>query len=513
VAKLLFNDVTYPVRPGESALDALVRGGAAVAFSCRRGSCQTCLMRAVHGDPGPSARKNLRPELADSGHFMPCVCLPEHDLTLAPPDLSQLLTPAVVAALTRMDDRVLRISLEPEVAIACKPGQYINLHRADGLWRSYSVRGLVEEDYFIEIDVQLTPGGQLSPWLHDQLAAGDVLHLQGPLGECHWREEDRGRPLILIGTGTGVAPLHGIARDALRHHHAGGIHLYYGARRAADLYAHQELSALAARGVRYRAVVLDGDPPPGHLSGDLIAAAIADHPDMTEAVVSLCGDPDLVQRARCEAILAGASRDRIRADPFDTSAQAAPRDQQIIAGVSPDPELWDALGQRAGLRAILEGFYAEVYQDPRLSPFFHNVTRDRAIDKQYEFLVDMFTGSRSYFGLKPFNAHHWMIISDALFDYREAMFERHLRAHLLPEPMIRRWARLHELFRREIVKHKPRGLFVDGVEHLHEGFTEEVLGLDGMCDGCGAEIPQGASARLHKRTGQLYCRGCDALTG
>mgnify|MGYP002620068988 CR=1 FL=1 len=507
---IAYQGARYTTRTDETVLDALLRGGADVPFSCRRGSCQTCLMRTTDGDPGDHARRGLRAELVTSGHFMPCLCVPTQDLAIEEPDLSQLLISAMIGQITRFGDRVVRLSLETETALEVRPGQYINIRRADGVTRAYSVRGLVDEDYFVETDVQRVAGGAMSNWAHDELQVGDWVQVQGPLGDCHYRAEHAGRPLLLIATGTGIAPLHGIVRDALRQQHDGPIHLVYGARVRGDLYAHDELLPLRERGVRYHPCLLDNRDAPELAQADVVAHAFAQLPDASDAVVFLCGDPDLVQRARCEAVLAGASRARIHADPFESDVPRPPGDQILLDSVQADPELWQEIGEGPGLRAILEDFYTTVYEDPRLSPFFHNVTKERAVSKQYEFLVDMFTGTRTFFGLKPFNAHHWMVISDELFDYREALFEHTLRQHGVSEALLRRWARLHELFRREIVKSRARGMFMNGVEVLHEGFQDEVLTVASVCDGCFAEMPEGSTGRLHRRTGQLYCRSCDA---
>ncbi|MBK8592127.1 MAG: 2Fe-2S iron-sulfur cluster binding domain-containing protein [Sandaracinaceae bacterium] len=510
---ITFRDARYPTLPDESVLEALLRGGADVAFSCRRGSCQTCLLRATEGDPGEHARRGLRPELIHSGHFMPCVAKPVGDLIVDEPDLSQLLVKAQVARKQQLGPRVVRLSLETELTLDVRPGQYVNLRRDDGLTRSYSVRGLPDEDYFIEVDVQLMPGGAMSTWIHETLAEGDWLSLQGPVGDCHYRSEHAGRPLLLIGTGTGIAPLHGIARDALRKHHVGPIHVFYGGRVRDDLYAHEELLGLRASGVHYHAVLLrhEGATPGEDIAqGDVIEQAFAHVPDASEAVVLLCGDPALVQRARCEAVLRGAARSRILADPFESSVPRAPGDQAVLDSLAAEPELWEAVGRGALLRVILEDFYSAVYEDPRLGPFFHSVTKERAVSKQYEFLVDLFTGSRKFFGLKPFNAHHAMVISDELFDYREALFDTFLVKHGIPEPLRRRWAYIHECFRRDIVKSRTRGIFMDGVEVVHEGFSEEILSVANLCDGCESEMLVGSRGRLHRRTGQLYCDACHA---
>jgi len=157
------------------------------------------------------------------------------------------------------------------------------------------------------------------------------------------------------------------------------------------------------------------------------------------------------------------------------------------------------------LRAILEDFYDKVYRDEHLAPFFHRVTKDHAIGKQYAFLADLFTGRHDYFGLKPFNVHHWMVISDELFDYRERLICDVMRKHGLSEEHVRRWTALHELFRREMVKSAPRGLIVDGVEHEPEKITDEKIEVATMCDGCHEEMPEGSMGRLLWRTGELFC--------
>src|SRR5271165_5269477 len=101
--------------------------------------------------------------------------------------------------------------------------------------------------------------------------------------------------------------------------------------------------------------------------------------------------------------------------------------------------MWEALERGAKLRAILTDFYNEVFQDPKLTPFFHATTIEWVIDHQYAFLAEIFTGERMFFGDRPRNAHHWMVISDELFDYREALMERWLRRHGLADDLIAAW--------------------------------------------------------------------------
>lgn len=186
------------------------------------------------------------------------------------------------------------------------------------------------------------------------------------------------------------------------------------------------------------------------------------------------------------------------------------RERRRKGDLAPDPEMWAALEQGVGLRRVLEDFYAQVYADERLAPFFRFTTRERAIDKQFAFLREIFTGEECYFGDRPYNAHHWMVISDELFDYREELMEQALRRCGLPEPLRRRFRAVDEVFRRQIVKSAPKPRKLRGADLPLEGLGEVVIAMGTLCDGCQGEIAAGSLARYHLRTGQTYCDPCAA---
>ena len=513
MARITFEGKRYPLLEGETVLQGLLRGGADVPFSCRKGTCQSCMLRVEEGDPGDSACAGLRASLTQDGYFLPCQSRPNGDLRVARADPAKLFVRVHVHEKETLAPGIVRLRLEPETRFVWRPGQFVNVRRPDGATRSYSLASLPDEDYYLEIHVKRVPSGVTSGWLVDDVATGDVLEIQGPLGECCYEPADAERPMLLIGTGTGLSPLIGVARDALSRRHRGEVFLYHGAHEASALYLRDVLASLDARHPSFHYVpCLSGpaDVPRGVERGRAVDVALARHSSLAGWTAYLCGLPAMVDDARYRAFRAGAQRENIHADPFEHAAPFMPNDSAKLATLAPDPELWEALGRGPGLRAILTDFYGRVYEDPRLEPFFHKVTKERAIDKQYSFLADVFAGTHDYFGLKPFNAHHWMIISDELFDYRERLIEGVMRRHGLPEHLVRRWCAVHELFRRELVKSTARGLIVDGVEHTLEGFSEETLGIAGMCDGCEQEMPEGSVGRLHARTGELFCSRCSA---
>lgn len=173
-----------------------------------------------------------------------------------------------------------------------------------------------------------------------------------------------------------------------------------------------------------------------------------------------------------------------------------------------NPELWTALDDGKLLRTILEDFYTEVLAHPRLGPFFEGVTKERIVSKQYSFLMELFTGVKVYFGDRPRNAHHWMVITDEMFDLRESLLEAAALRHGLSEAHWAQWRKVDEVFRKQIVKPEPIPKKLRGLSLPCEGFDEVVLQFGSMCDGCDRAVEVGERVRYHVRTGKSYCTTC-----
>ena len=117
-----------------------------------------------------------------------------------------------------------RLRLRPEGSFDYQPGQYVQLRRPDGLARSYSLASLPREGW-LELHVRRVTDGRMSSWIFDELHVGGRLELRGPFGDCHYEPGRPEQPLLLAGLGTGLAPLYGIARDALESGHTGPVQL------------------------------------------------------------------------------------------------------------------------------------------------------------------------------------------------------------------------------------------------------------------------------------------------
>lgn len=526
MASITYKGVTYQSRENETVLDAFLRQGVSIPFSCRNGVCHACMARCVHGKIPTKAQAGLRESLRQRGYFLPCKCVPREDFEMAPPREEDLFVPAVVQTKELLAPDVCRLLLEPSTGFVYYAGQSLQARRPDGLTRAYSLVSLADEDPYLEIHVKRVPGGAMSNWIFDELAEGAEIEIHGPAGESHYAlREMSDKDLLFIATGTGVGPVLGVVQEALNNRHRGQIHVFHGSRTATGLYEHEHLRALAARhaNVRYTGC-LSGEDMPGTARGRVHDVAFAAHRDLRDWHVFIYGRPEMVQAAVQRARAAGAAEKAIHADAFGAlDADAAPGANAAAATARPpegrprdpvpDPEMWAALREGELLSEVLNDFYTRVYADPRLSPFFHGITKQRVIEKQYLFLRQIFSGERVYFGDRPRNAHHWMVISDELFDYREDLMAAALRDHGVPEHLIQRFRQVDEVYRTEMVKSSPWPRVIDGVEMPLDGFGEAVLDVGSICDGCQSEIPAGMSVRYHLRLGSVYCPDCDRGSG
>ena len=317
--RITYGRAAFDCTPPETVLDVLLREGCDIPFSCRKGICFTCIMQAVDGRVPPAAQEGLKDTLRAEGYFLACMCRPETDVTVAAAPDAAIFNRAVVTRVERCTPRMCRVFLEPATSLFYHPGQFINLRRRDGLSRSYSLASVPREEPNLELHVKRLRGGRMTSWIFEELRAGEEVDFQGPNGTCFYVPGRARQPLLLIGNGSGLAPLIGIVRDALYDGHNGPIHLYHGTRHPDGLYLQQVLRGLAEahHNFTYHACVSGKSVPATSRAGRADELAFEDHGDLTNWRVFLTGYPPMVYAAQKTAYLNGASLSDIHADPFE----------------------------------------------------------------------------------------------------------------------------------------------------------------------------------------------------
>lgn len=312
--KITLEDQHYAVSTDESVLDALLRQGVEVPHGCKAGACHSCIMRLEDGEVPATAQAGLKASQKELGYFLSCSWNPSADIGVSFTDQALPKSQARVLDVSRISEKVLRIRLEKTFDF--KAGQYFNIWLDDTTVRSYSIASSQSLDDFIELHVKLLPNGRFSQWADEHLRAGDTLTVQGPMGECFYSLTDPQQPMLLIGIGTGLAPLYGIIREAIHNHHKGPIHLVVGARSGEDFYLQDELANVACdTQVKIDFVCLDGASP-HHCEGDLYQFVKQQYASTKGWCIYLCGAESFVGKMKKQCFLAGANMRDIHADAF-----------------------------------------------------------------------------------------------------------------------------------------------------------------------------------------------------
>lgn len=338
MSEITFDGAAYQGGAAESVLDVLLRQGADVPYSCRKGTCLTCMMVATDGDVPDAANGALKPTERDQGLFLACQCPADRDLAVALPSRASLYGRATVRGKEQVAPDVIRVRIRPANDVYYHAGQFINLQRSDGLTRSYSLASVPKLDQDLELHVRRLPNGAMSGWIFDTLAVGDDLEIQGPLGSSYYLPGLTEQNMLLIGTGTGLAPLYGIARDALASGHRGAIALYHGSREPDGLYMRDELRRLADEHAIFSYFpCVSGDSAPQDVRrGRADVLALTDHPKLDGWLVYLCGYPPMVHATKKSAFLSGAALEDIHTDPFELKdLRAVPREDEVER-----PDVW-----------------------------------------------------------------------------------------------------------------------------------------------------------------------------
>lgn len=320
--KIQFQDESLGLDAGESVLECLERHGHAIPNSCRSGICQSCMMKAEAGDVPEVAQRGLPAAQIESGYFFSCMCRPADDLAVRKADDLPCFTGSITT-IEALSETVLGVGIRCAELADCRAGQFVNLIHPEGAVRSYSVARPPGPSGDLYLHVARMPQGVMSGWLHDVAQPGTEITLMGPMGSCCYAPDRAEQPLLLAGTGTGLAPLIGIALDALAQDHQGAIHLFHGSLYEDGLYLREVLRDLAAAHPQfhYYPCVLNAPASEGVTVGAIDAFIGETLPDLKGWRVYLCGPDALVKQLHRKTFLSGVSLGEIFADSFLPAAQ------------------------------------------------------------------------------------------------------------------------------------------------------------------------------------------------
>ncbi|HDR9586413.1 TPA: 2Fe-2S iron-sulfur cluster binding domain-containing protein [Burkholderia stabilis] len=328
---------TFEARHDESLLDAAVRAGVPLPSECSFGACGTCRIRLVSGavrydEPPPG----LSDDEAANGYALACQARATSDLTVStnrplPSPTETMRRRLAVVDVARLCDDVhaLTLDLRADEGVVFRPGQYLRVDLGEAGTRSFSMANRPGEGTLV-LHIRRITGGHFTESLLPGLRAGDYLDCDLPVGDFGYHEEDY-RPIVMIATGTGIAPLWSMLDALLPDLDRPPIALFWGGRTRDDLYLHDELTALQQQhpDFTYTPVLSRADATWHGARGYVQHAVVAAYPDLSEFSVYACGSPVMIGDAKREFAACGMSPRYFYADSFSFQ-HAAP-----VANASP----------------------------------------------------------------------------------------------------------------------------------------------------------------------------------
>ena len=298
----------FTAEANEILLEAALKQGYTLPYSCRDGVCGACKGKIVQGevDYGKYQASTLTEAEKLAGLALFCCAKPKSDLVIECREVSILndipvkMLPTRVHKLERLAEDVMVISLRLPASerLQFLAGQYIDILQKVGKPRSFSLANAPHDDEFLQLHVRNISGGSFTHQVFNEMKERDILRIKGPLGTFFLRE-DSDKPIIFVASGTGFAPIKAIIEHALHIGLKRPMHFYWGARKLSDLYMLDKAYQWASRGIKFTPVLSDALPEDQWTgrTGFVHAAVTEDYDDLAGHQVYACGAPIVVEAA------------------------------------------------------------------------------------------------------------------------------------------------------------------------------------------------------------------------
>ncbi len=305
---------SFQARSGQVMLDAALLAGVRLPHDCRAGLCGSCLTRVRAGI-------TLGGNSTQPGLVYACQARVFSDLTLEVEDRPAVAqTSGKIVSLGEVAEDIVEVTMQAEDPLEVLPGQYCRFRFRGYPDRPFSPTASltgIREDGLIRLNIKRVRDGKVTPQLGRSIRLGHGVEINGPHGHAFLRTGKRGR-LVLIGSGTGFAPVWSVAAAALRENPNRPIIMVAASRKRSAFYMGRALDVLTRFPQAQVRACIDELETPSQL---FLPGSPIDHlPDLTsEDIVYAAGSPRLVEAVGKIAKVAGAE---FYTDPFETAAAA-----------------------------------------------------------------------------------------------------------------------------------------------------------------------------------------------
>jgi CDP-4-dehydro-6-deoxyglucose reductase, E3 len=325
----------------QSVLDAALAAGLNLPHSCKSGNCSACRARLLSGQIDYPFGKPLGLSDAESaeGFILMCQARARSDIVIETMEIrpAHEITvrrlPCRVERAVALSNDVMALYLRLPVAedFVFEAGQYIDVMLEGGRRRSFSIASPPHASRPLELHVRRVAGGEFTERLFGGHAQNTLLTIEGPLGQFTYRQSDA--KILMVGGGTGLAPLLCILRHVIENGILRDIALYWGVRAESDLYALPALEALARESGGFRSLAVLSAPSPqwSGRRGFVHEAVLEDYGSLAGHDIYASGPPAMIEAVRAGFAGRGADPVRLYFDSFDYAPDTLERQRTSVS--------------------------------------------------------------------------------------------------------------------------------------------------------------------------------------
>lgn len=203
------------------------------------------------------------------------------------------------------------------------PGQFLQVEiESSGTKparRSYTIASSPTQRAYVELTVKREEQGIVSRYLHDHVAAGDLLKTTGPFGAFTFTGTDADS-IVLISGGVGITPMMSVLRYLTDTAWAGDIFFLYGARSTEEFVFREELERLERHFPNLHVMAaMQRSPgtvwlgPEGPITRQMLRDAV---PNIARRRIHMCGPPAMMAAMRTELAALGVPEAQLHTEAF-----------------------------------------------------------------------------------------------------------------------------------------------------------------------------------------------------
>lgn len=294
------DNVNFATANDETILMAGLRNKLNMPHQCKNGICGSCKCKVISGtiEHDEYNEKTLSKEELHEGYSLLCKAHAKTDIVLDIPNLLNSfpikMLPAKVDSLEKFNGiAVIKLKTPSNMPFQFHAGQYVDI-MLNGKTRSYSIANApTNGENIIELHVRYHASGIFSEFIWNEAREQSLLRFRGPLGNFYLR--DTNKPIILVCTGTGFAPIKSIIEHMLATNNQRSVTLYWGNRDIEDFYM-LELMISWQKQLNIKInLCLSRKSAAGFVHGRVTNAILNDFTDLANYEVYACGNPKMTE--------------------------------------------------------------------------------------------------------------------------------------------------------------------------------------------------------------------------